>query len=113
MIAHYEQGARVCPRELLRSARAVGFGPEYLRRLMYELPSASRQRPRPVDPSPLSRQELRVLQGLAKGLVYNEIAAALALAPSTVRSHPHKIYGKLNAVDRAQAVLIATDLGWL
>jgi len=27
--------------------------------------------------------------------------------------HLHNIYGKLGAVDRAQAVLIATERGWL
>ncbi len=32
---------------------------------------------------------------------------------STVRTHLHNIYGKLGAVDRAQAVLIATERGWL
>jgi DNA-binding CsgD family transcriptional regulator len=30
-----------------------------------------------------------------------------------VRTHPHDIYGKLGAVDRAQAVLLATERGWL
>ena len=37
----------------------------------------------------------------------------LALSTSTVRTHLHNIYGKLGAVDRAQAVLIATERGWL
>ena len=32
---------------------------------------------------------------------------------STVRTHLHNIYGKLGAVDRAQAVLHATERGWL
>ena len=32
MLAHYEQGARVSPTEMLQSARAVGLGPEELRR---------------------------------------------------------------------------------
>ena len=39
--------------------------------------------------------------------------AELALSTSTVRTHLHNIYGKLGAVDRAQAVLIATERGWL
>ena len=37
----------------------------------------------------------------------------LELSTSTVRTHLHNIYGKLGAVDRAQAVLIATERGWL
>jgi putative nucleotidyltransferase with HDIG domain len=113
MLAHYEQGAPVSPNELLRSARTVGLGPEELRRVMYELPSAPTQRRRHVDPCPLSARELGVLQRLAEGKVYKQIAHELTLSTSTVRTHLHNIYGKLGAVDRAQAVLIATERGWL
>jgi putative nucleotidyltransferase with HDIG domain len=113
MLAHYEQGARVSPSEMLQSARAVGLGPEELRRVMYELPSPSGQRQRHVDPCPLSGRELGVLQRLAEGKVYKQIAHELTLSTSTVRTHLHNIYGKLGAVDRAQAVLIATERGWL
>jgi putative nucleotidyltransferase with HDIG domain len=113
MLAHYEQGATVSPSELLHSARTVGLGPEELRRVMYELPSAPNQRRRHVDPCPLSNRELGVLQRLAEGKVYKQIAHELTLSTSTVRTHLHNIYGKLGAVDRAQAVLIATERGWL
>ncbi len=80
---------------------------------MYELPSLTGQRQRHVDPSPLSGRELGVLQRLAEGKVYKQIAHELTLSTSTVRTHLHNIYGKLGAVDRAQAVLIATERGWL
>jgi putative nucleotidyltransferase with HDIG domain len=113
MLAHYEQGASVSPTEMLQSARVVGLGPEELRRVMYELPTASSQRQRHVDPCPLSGRELGVLQRLAEGKVYKQIAHELTLSTSTVRTHLHNIYGKLGAVDRAQAVLIATERGWL
>jgi putative nucleotidyltransferase with HDIG domain len=113
MLAHYEQGARVSPAEMLHTARAVGLGPEELRRVMYELPSSNNQRRRHVDPCPLSGRELGVLQRLAEGKVYKQIAHELTLSTSTVRTHLHNIYGKLGAVDRAQAVLIATERGWL
>src|SRR5581483_11309797 len=113
MLAHYEQGGRVSPSELLHTARAVGLGPQELRRVMYELPSANVQRQRHVDPCPLSTRELGVLQRLAEGKVYKQIAHELTLSTSTVRTHLHNIYGKLGAVDRAQAVLIATERGWL
>ena len=113
MLAHYEQGGRVSPSELLHTARAVGLGPQELRRVMYELPSANVQRQRHVDPCPLSGRELGVLQRLAEGKVYKQIAHELTLSTSTVRTHLHNIYGKLGAVDRAQAVLIATERGWL
>jgi putative nucleotidyltransferase with HDIG domain len=113
MLAHYEQGAPVSPAEMLRTARAVGLGPDDLRRVMYELPSVPTQRRRHVDPCPLSGRELGVLQRLAEGKVYKQIAHELTLSTSTVRTHLHNIYGKLGAVDRAQAVLIATERGWL
>jgi putative nucleotidyltransferase with HDIG domain len=113
MLAHYEQGAPVSPTEMLKSARAVGLGPAELRRVMYELPNSTSQRQRHVDPCPLSARELGVLQRLAEGKVYKQIAHELTLSTSTVRTHLHNIYGKLGAVDRAQAVLIATERGWL
>ena len=113
MLAHYEQGAPVSPSEMLQTARTVGLGPEELRRVMYELPSSPSQRRRHVDPCPLSGRELGVLQRLAEGKVYKQIAHELTLSTSTVRTHLHNIYGKLGAVDRAQAVLIATERGWL
>jgi putative nucleotidyltransferase with HDIG domain len=113
MLAHYEQGAPVSPAEMLRTARSVGLGPDELRRVMYELPSSPSQRRRHVDPCPLSGRELGVLQRLAEGKVYKQIAHELTLSTSTVRTHLHNIYGKLGAVDRAQAVLIATERGWL
>ncbi len=113
MLAHYEHGAAVSPSELLKTAQSVGLGPAELRRVMYELPNGTNQRPRHVDPCPLSGRELGVLQRLAEGKVYKQIAHELTLSTSTVRTHLHNIYGKLGAVDRAQAVLIATERGWL
>jgi putative nucleotidyltransferase with HDIG domain len=113
MLAHYEQGAPVSPSEMLGTARSVGLSPDELRRVLYELPSQPSQRRRHVDPCPLSGRELGVLQRLAEGKVYKQIAHELTLSTSTVRTHLHNIYGKLGAVDRAQAVLIATERGWL
>jgi putative nucleotidyltransferase with HDIG domain len=113
MLAHYEQGSHVSPTEMLQAARTVGLGPDQLRSVMYELPISVSQRPRHIDPCPLSGRELGVLQRLAEGKVYKQIAHELTLSTSTVRTHLHNIYGKLGAVDRAQAVLIATERGWL
>jgi putative nucleotidyltransferase with HDIG domain len=113
MVAHYAQGSPVNPNELLRAARNVGFGPAELRVVLYDLPYPSSQRPRAIEPCPLSAREQEVLKRLAQGMVYKQIAHELSLSTSTVRTHLHNIYGKLGAVDRAQAVLIATERGWL
>jgi putative nucleotidyltransferase with HDIG domain len=113
MLARYEQGANISPRSMRRSAYAIGISPADLRRLMYELPTTTSQRERHVDPCPLTNRELSVLQSLAKGGIYKQIARDLDLSTSTVRSHLHNVYGKLGAMDRAQAVLMATARGWI
>jgi len=62
-------------------------------------------------PHPLSERELEIVQLLAQGATNREIAAALFLAEGTVKNHLTNILGKLGARDRAQAALIARDLG--
>jgi putative nucleotidyltransferase with HDIG domain len=113
MLAHYSQGGAVSPTELLKTARTIGLGPTELRAIMYDLPYPTTGRARQVDPCPLSSREVEVLKRLAEGKVYKQIALELQLSTSTVRTHLHNIYGKLGAVDRAQAVLMATERGWL
>ena len=113
MLAHYSQGSPVSRDELLRAARAVGFGPPSCAPSSTTCPTRRPQRPRSVEPCPLSDRELEVLKRLAQGYVYKQIAHELSLCTSTVRTHLHNIYGKLGAVDRAQAVLHATERGWL
>jgi DNA-binding NarL/FixJ family response regulator len=113
MLAHYSLGLPVSSTELLRTARAVGFGPSDLRGVLYDLPYPSTERPRAIEPCPLSARELEVLKRLAQGMVYKQMAHELGLSTSTVRTHLHNIYAKLGAIDRAQAVLCATERGWL
>ncbi len=114
MLAHYLLGTTVTPAEMLNAARAINLKGEQLRQLLYELPmSNGTDRPRQVDPCPMSNREVDVLKRLAKGMVYKQIASELGLSTSTVRTHLHNVYGKLGAMDRAQAVLIATERGWI
>ena len=81
---------------------------------MYDLPlSGSPGRPRQIDPCPMSAREVDVLRRLARGMVYKQIASELGLSTSTVRTHLHNVYRKLGAMDRAQAVLMATERGWI
>jgi putative nucleotidyltransferase with HDIG domain len=114
MLAHYVFGGSVSPSELLAVGRIVGVKPADLRTVMYDLPlPTSGGRPRQIDPCPMSSREVDVLRRLAKGMVYKQIASELGLSTSTVRTHLHNVYGKLGAMDRAQAVLIATERGWI
>jgi LuxR family maltose regulon positive regulatory protein len=62
-------------------------------------------------PDPLSQRELEVLQLLAGGASNQEIAAALVLAPGTVKLHMSHILSKLGVNSRTQAMLRARDLG--
>lgn len=61
--------------------------------------------------APLSEREVEMLVGLASGMTYKEIALQCTLSTSTVRTHLHNIYTKLEVVDRAQAVLKAMRMG--
>jgi len=59
----------------------------------------------------LKDRELEILELLAKGKKYKEIAMALYLTEGTVRNYLSAIYAKLNVEDRNQAVEKAIRLG--
>jgi putative nucleotidyltransferase with HDIG domain len=113
MLAHYGHAQAVNPKALLKAAHACDLSTGQLRAVMYELPQGTGHAKRNVDPCPLSTREVEVLKRLAEGKVYKQIAHELELSTSTVRTHLHNTYAKLGAVDRAQAVLIATERGWI
>jgi DNA-binding NarL/FixJ family response regulator len=52
----------------------------------------------------LSPRENEILQHLARGLLYKEIADQLHIATSTVRQHIHRIYEKLHVQNRTEAI---------
>jgi DNA-binding NarL/FixJ family response regulator len=52
----------------------------------------------------LSKRENEILQLLAKGLLYKEIADQLTISTGTVRQHIHKIYEKLHVQNRTEAI---------
>jgi putative nucleotidyltransferase with HDIG domain len=113
MVAHYSQGEAVTPERLRESAKRCGLGGEGLRELLYELPYPREADARVSEPCPLSSRELDVLRHLSEGMVYKQIAGEMQLSVSTIRTHLHNVYGKIGAVDRAQAVLTARDRGWI
>ncbi len=113
MVAHYAQGEAVTPERLRTMAKRCGLSPDGLRELLYELPYPRGDAPRVTEPCPLSSRELDVLRFLSEGMVYKQIAGEMQLSVSTIRTHLHNVYGKIGAVDRAQAVLTARDRGWI
>jgi putative nucleotidyltransferase with HDIG domain len=113
MLAHHAQGEAITAQKLRAIAKTCGIRKADLEDLVYGQSNGREQRARAPEPSPLSVREMEVLRCLAEGKVYKQIAHELALSVSTVRTHLHNVYAKLGVIDRAQAVLTATDKGWI
>ena len=61
--------------------------------------------------TPLSRRESQILQRVAYGATTKEVARDLGISAHTVKTHLERIFEKLGANDRAQAVAIALRKG--
>ena len=61
--------------------------------------------------APLSKREIEILQRVAYGATTKEVADQLGISPHTVKTHLERIFEKLGANDRAQAVAIAIRQG--
>lgn len=59
----------------------------------------------------LTPREREVLDLIAQGLSNDAIADRLVIAPKTVRNHVTRIYRKLDASSRAQAIVLAREAG--
>lgn len=111
----------VLPEDLLTGIRSVASGdaviaPRVTRKLLDvfadQLPDELSGRPaRPDALASLTDREREVFGGLAAGLTNAEIAASLALADATVKTHVGRILGKLGLRDRVQAVILAYKIG--
>jgi ATP/maltotriose-dependent transcriptional regulator MalT len=61
----------------------------------------------------ISDRELEVLQHLAAGRSNKEIANRLAVSPNTIKTHVARLFEKLDARRRTQAILRARELGMI
>jgi len=61
--------------------------------------------------APLSKREREILQKVADGSTTRQVASELGISPHTVKTHLERIFEKLGANDRAQAVAIAIRTG--
>jgi DNA-binding NarL/FixJ family response regulator len=97
--------------------RAVAAGeallaPTVTRRLIEEFARlGAARRASPAELDELTPRELEVLRLLARGLSNAEIAAALVLSDTTVKTHVTHVLGKLRLRDRVQAVVLAYESG--
>jgi DNA-binding NarL/FixJ family response regulator len=74
------------------------------------LAAALRRRAHSDQPH-LTPRELEVLETLGEGRSIAQVASALHLSESTVKTHVAKVYEKLGANNRTQAIMSAVRLG--
>ena len=59
----------------------------------------------------ITRRELEILGLIARGLSNREIAEALFVSENTVKTHSSRLFEKLNAKRRTQAVQLGKEMG--
>jgi DNA-binding NarL/FixJ family response regulator len=101
------------PESLVEAVRVVARGdallaPEITRRVIAAFARPGRP---PARLAELTPREHEVLIALAGGATNAEIAAALHLGETTVKTHVSRVLTKLGARDRTQAVVLAYELG--
>jgi two-component system response regulator DegU len=62
---------------------------------------------------PLTKREAEILTYVAEGNSNKEIARILTISEQTIKNHVSAILRKLNANDRAHAVTLALQSGWI
>lgn len=63
--------------------------------------------------APLTKRETEILTHVAEGNTNKEIASILSISEQTIKNHVSAILRKLNANDRAHAVTLALQSGWI
>jgi DNA-binding NarL/FixJ family response regulator len=104
--------------DLVRAVRTIAAGnaliaPSVTRRLIEQFATALPAEPGPPPPNldVLTERELEVLRHLARGCSNAEIAEALFVSETTVKTHVGRILMKLHLRDRVQAVVLAYESG--
>lgn len=99
--------------EQLQSLREGGapLSPVLARKLLRRLaPPLPRAAAVAADVS-LTEREMQVLESIARGYRYDEIAAQLQVSPNTVATHVKRCFRKLQAHSKVQALAQARRLG--
>jgi DNA-binding NarL/FixJ family response regulator len=103
--------------QLIAGIRVVAEGeallaPSVTRRLIHEFAKAApsaQERPKSLEE--LTPREEEVLKLIARGMSNAEIAAALVVGETTVKTHVARVLMKLGVRDRVQAVVLAYESG--
>jgi RNA polymerase sigma factor (sigma-70 family) len=106
---------RARPEDLIAAVQTIAAGdsllsPSVTRRVIDHV--ARQPRPDLADQARLEEltpRERQVLELIARGLSNREIAAALGVEESTIRTHVKRILMKLDVRDRVQAVIFAYE----
>lgn len=103
--------------DLIRATQVVASGGAWLDPAItnkvldhYRRLNPQRNEPR-VDADALTAREREVLLLIAEGLTNQEIANQLVVSEATVKTHISHIFSKLDARDRAAAIVYAYDQG--
>ena len=69
--------------------------------------------PPPAPETTLTPREREVIEHIARGLTYEDVAGCLGVTVNTIRTHVRGIYDKLDASTKAEAVMAALRRGIL
>jgi DNA-binding NarL/FixJ family response regulator len=101
------------PQTIIQAVRDVAEGqaaldPAIARKLIQQFSSRSTS-----GVEELTGRELEVLERAGRGLTNKAIGLELSISDRTVQNHLARIYEKLQAASRTEAVMRAVSLGWL
>lgn len=102
------------PLDIIQAVRDVNAGksaldPEITQKVMAQL--VGHKETVPVEQ--LTDRELEVLTLVGKGFTNKAIGVQLGISDRTVQGHLARIFNKLNAASRTEAVMRAVSFGWL
>ncbi len=104
------------PTEWVKELADASAGNQDIVTVLAAVTAAPRERARAsehlVRPT-LSAREREVLNELARGATYADIAAALFVSENTVKTHVSSLYGKLAVSRRSEALAVARNINLL